>query len=89
MPNIKSAKKRVLISEKKNARNRIIKSQVKTAIKKFDAAISANNIEDAKAQLPAVFAAIDMAASKGVIHTNNADRKKARLSLKLNKAAQN
>ena len=89
MPNIKSAKKRVLVTEKKTMRNRIIKSQIKTIIKKFDAAVSANNAEEAAALLPEVFGEIDMAASKGVIHKNNADRKKARLSAKLNKISAN
>jgi small subunit ribosomal protein S20 len=89
MPNIKSAKKRVLITEKKTNRNRIIKSQIKTCIKKFDAAVSAKNADEANALLPLVFSEIDQACAKGIIHKNNADRKKARLSAKLNKIAAN
>lgn len=87
MPNIKSAIKRVKVSEKKNLRNRMVKSEVKTSIKKFEQAIAANNIEEATKLYPTVSGEIDQAASKGVIHKNTADRKKSRLALSLNKAA--
>ncbi len=86
MPNIQSAKKRVKVSEKKNLRNRIVKSGVRTAIKKFDAAVAADP-QNAQAQLSATSAAIDKAAAKGVVHKNAANRKKARLARQLNKAA--
>ena len=86
MPNIQSAKKRVKVSEKKNLRNRIIKSGVRTSIKKFDAAVTAD-AASAQAQLNATVAAVDKAAAKGVIHKNAANRKKARLAKQLNKAA--
>jgi len=86
LPNIQSAKKRVKVSEKKNLRNRIVKSGVRTSIKKFDAAIT-DDSKNAQAQLSATVAAIDKAASKGVIHKNAANRKKARLAKQLNKAA--
>ena len=86
MPNIQSAKKRVKVSEKKNLRNRIIKSGVRTAVKKFDAAVSADP-KNAQAHLSATVAAIDKATSKGVMHKNAASRKKARLAKLLDKAA--
>ena len=86
MPNIQSAKKRVKVSEKKNLRNRIVKSGVRTSIRKFDATIAADPTK-ATAQLSATSAVIDKAVSKGVIHKNAANRKKARLAKQLNKAA--
>lgn len=86
MPNIKSAKKRVKVSEKKNLRNRMVKSAVRTSVKKFEAALEADP-KTANVQLTATTSAIDKAASKGVIHKNAANRKKARLAKQLNKAA--
>lgn len=85
MPNIKSAMKRVKVNQKKNLRNRMIKSAMRTSIKKYDAAIAAGTA-DTKA-LGTVAAAVDKAASKGVIHKNAANRKKARLAKRLNKVA--
>lgn len=85
MPNIKSAKKRVKVSEKKNLQNRMIKSGVHTAIKKLESVISADP-KNASVQLSATSAALDKAAAKGVISKNAADRKKARLARQLNKA---
>ena len=86
MPNIQSAKKRVKVSEKKNLRNRIVKSGVRTSVKKFESAV-AENPQSAQAQLSATVAAIDKAAAKGVVHKNAANRKKARLAKQLAKAA--
>lgn len=86
MPNIQSAKKRVKVSEKKNLRNRIVKSGMRTSIRKFNDAVSADP-KSANAQLSATSAVIDKAASKGVIHKNAANRKKARLAKQLDKAA--
>lgn len=85
MPNIKSAIKRVKVNQKKNLRNRMIKSAMKTQIKKFDAAISANEV-DVKL-LSATQGAVDKAAAKGVIHKNAANRKKARLAKAAAKAS--
>ncbi len=85
MPNIKSAKKRVLVSEKKNLRNRMVKSAMRTSVKKFEAALA--DPQTANAQLTATTSAIDKAAAKGVIHKNAANRKKARLAKQLNKSA--
>ena len=83
MPNIKSAKKRVLVNEKKNEENRMIRSEVKTAIKKFNNAIDTNNLELAEQLLPTTMSVIDGACSKGIIHKNNAANKKSALSKRL------
>lgn len=80
MPNIKSAAKRVKTAEKKNLQNRSIKSEVNTAIKKFKAAVYANNVAEAEALLPQTVSIIDSAASKGVFHKNKANNKKAALA---------
>ena len=85
MPNIKSAKKRVKVSEKKNLHNRVVKSGVRTAVKKFDAAVEADPA-NAAAVLKDTTSAIDKAAAKGVMHKNAANRKKARLAKRLSKA---
>ncbi|HIQ98349.1 MAG TPA: 30S ribosomal protein S20 [Candidatus Scybalocola faecavium] len=87
MANIKSAKKRILVNRTKAARNKSIKSSVKTAIKKVDAAIAAKDVEAAKAALTAATSAIDRAATKGVYHKNTASRKISRLNLAVNKLA--
>ena len=83
MPNIKSAIKRVKVSEKKNLRNRIIKTGVKTSIKKFQAAV-ATDPNAAGAQFSATTSAIDKAVSKGIIHKNAAAHKKSQFTKKLN-----
>ena len=70
MPNIKSAKKRVKIIEKKTLRNSMIKSAYKTAVKKFETAIEAGNLEEAKALFSEATKKIDQACSKGVIVKN-------------------
>ncbi len=87
MANIKSAKKRILVNRTKAARNKSIKSSVKTAIKKVDAAIAAKDAAAAKEALLAATSAIDKAASKGVYHKNTASRKISRLNLAVNKLA--
>lgn len=87
MANIKSAIKRIRITQTKTLKNRMVKSSVKTFIRKFEDSIAAGNIEDAKKLYPRVSHVIDRAAAKGVIHHNTAARKKSRLALKLNKAA--
>ena len=87
MANIKSAKKRVLIAETRTARNKAIKSEVKTAIKKVDAAVAANDKAAANAALTDAISTISKAASKGVYHKNNAARKVSRLSKAVNSIA--
>lgn len=84
MANIKSAQKRIRVTEAKTLRNKMIKSALKTKIKKFEAAVDAKNAEDAKAAYIEASKALDMAASKGVIHKNKAANKKSRLAVKLN-----
>lgn len=87
MANIKSAKKRIRVIEKKTLQNRMVKSALKTAIKKFETAVAANAAEEAKTTFVAAVKALDMATSKGVIHKNMAARKKSRLAAKLNAMA--
>ena len=87
MANIKSAKKRIKVTQTKTLQNRMVKSALKTTIKKFEAAVQANNAEEAKTSFVGVIKAIDMAAQKGVIHKNMAARKKSRLAAKLNAMA--
>ena len=87
MANIKSAMKRIKVIEKKTLRNKIVKTSVKTAVKKFESAVAAGNLDEAKTLLSAAVCEIDKAASKGIIHKNAASRKKSRLSIALNKAA--
>ena len=86
MPNIKSAKKRVKIIEKKTLRNNMIKSAYKTSVKNFEAAIEAGKLEEAKVLFAEATKKIDQACSKGVIVKNTAARKKSSLSKKLNAA---
>ena len=83
VPNIKSAKKRVLVTEKKTKENKMIKSALKTSIKKFLAAVDAGDKEAANALYPETVSAIDSAASKGILHKNNAANKNATLAKKL------
>jgi small subunit ribosomal protein S20 len=84
LANIKSAKKRILVNEIKAARNKSIKSGVKTAVKKVDAAVVAGDKEAASAALQNAISTIDKAASKGVYHKNNASRKISRLTKAVN-----
>lgn len=85
MPNIKSAIKRVKVNRKKNLRNRMIKTAMRTSVKKFEVATAAGSAD--QQLLSATSSSIDRAASKGVIHKNAANRKKARMAKRLNKAA--
>ena len=87
MANIKSAKKRILVSKTRNERNKATKSAVKTAMKKVDAAVAAKDKEAASAALLAATSAIDKAATKGVYHKNNASRKVSRLTKAVNSIA--
>ena len=80
MANIKSAKKRILVAETKAARNKAIRSKVKTYVKKVEAAITAGDKAVAQAALIAATSEIDKATSKGVYHKNTASRKVSRLS---------
>ena len=86
MPNIKSAKKRVIVNQKKTEQNKNIRSEVKTAIKKIENLIKENKIAEAKSLLPETVALIDSASSKNIFHSNNASRKVANLSKKISDA---
>ena len=86
MPNIKSAKKRVLVNAKKSEQNKAIRSAVKTEMKKVDLLIKENKLEEAKASLAAAFKAIDSACTKNIFHANNASNKKAKLAKKVDAA---
>ena len=80
MANIKSAKKRILVNETKAARNKAIKSTVKTAVKKVEAAVAAKDAETAKTALRAAIVEISKAGTKGVYHKKTVSRKISRLS---------
>ena len=86
MPNIKSAIKRVSVIEKKTLRNNMIKSEYKTAIKRFEEALANNNVEEATKLFSTATRKIDQACTKGVIVKNTAARKKSNLAKKLNAA---
>ncbi len=85
MANIKSAKKRILVTKTKEERKKAIRSSVKTAVKKVYTAIDANDAEAAKSALLNATSIIDKATRKGVYHKNYAARKVSRLSLAVNK----
>lgn len=87
MANIKSAKKRILVNQTKAARNQMIKSKVKTVIKKVDAAVAAGDKELAKANLVVAVSEIDKACTKGIFHKNTAARKVSRLTKATNSIA--
>ena len=84
MPNIKSQKDRVVQAKKEALHNKAIKSNLKTVVKKADAAI-ASNAADKDAAIKAAVPAIDKAQAKGVLHKNNAAHKKSAMTIKLNK----
>ena len=87
MANIKSAKKRILVNETKAARNKAIKSKVKTAVKKVDNAVAAKDAEAAKTALHAAIVEISKAGRKGVYHKKTVSRKISRLSKAVNSIA--
>lgn len=87
MANIKSAKKRVIVNRTKAERNKAIRSEVKTSIKKVEAAVAAKDKEAAVAALQNAISTIDKAATKGVYHKNTAARKVSRLSKAVNTLA--
>ena len=87
MPNIKSAKKRVLVNQTKALKNKMVRSQVKTTIKKFEASLVAGDRAAAEAAYKAAVVAVDKAEQKGLLHKNNAARKKSSMALQMNKLA--
>ena len=86
MPNIKSAKKRVLVAANKTARNKALKSNLKTTVKKAEAAIAEGAGEQEAIRL--AIKRIDQACAKGILHKNTAARRKSKLVRKLNSAKQ-
>lgn len=86
MANIKTAKKRILINEKKAALNKSRKSEIKTYIKKFDEAIEAGNTEEAQELLKVIDRKLKKATHKNIYHINAASRKLGSLTKKLNNA---
>ena len=82
MANIKSAQKRILVTQKKELQNKMVISEMKTAIKKFNAAAEAGDKEAAQATFRAAVSLIDSTCSKGAIHPNNAARKKSAIAKK-------
>lgn len=86
MANIKSAKKRILVINKKTARNRRVKAHLKAVLKNFEAALAAGDIATAKEKFVLAEKKLMQAAAKGTIHKNAASRKVSRLAKKLNKA---
>ena len=86
MPNIKSAKKRVLVSKANYEHNKAYRSALRTSLKKADAAIEAKS-SDMDVVVKAAVKNIDKAASKGIIHKNNAANKKSALTKALNAMA--
>ena len=87
MANIKSAKKRILVNETKAARNKAIKSKVKTYVKKVEAAVADKDAEVAKTALREAVSEINKAGTKGVYHKNTCSRKVARLTKAVNAIA--
>lgn len=85
MANIKSAKKRILVANERNARNKAAKSKVKTYVKKVEAAIESGDKKAANDALLAAISEIDKATKKGIYHKNTSARKVSRLTLAVNK----
>ena len=87
MPNIKSAKKRVLVSQTKAMQNKAAKSALKTDIKKFEAAVAEGTRSEADVAYKVAVKAVDKAVVKGLLHKNNAAHKKSSMTIKLSKLA--
>ena len=84
MPNIKSAKKRVIVTQTKTMQNKIFRTQLKTDIKKYQAAVAAGDAALAQETYKAAVKKIDKAAARGIIHKNAAARKKSQFTKALN-----
>lgn len=85
MPNIRSAAKRARQNITRENRNRRIKSMLKTSIRRFEESLQSGDVEEARVKMNTAVRQIDKAAAKGVVHKNNAARKKSRLNRMLNK----
>ena len=84
MPNIKSAKKRVKVIEAKTLQNQIFKTQLRTIVKKYNAALEAGDKAAATEAYKAAVKKLDMAVSRNIMHKNAAARKKSQFTKKLN-----
>jgi small subunit ribosomal protein S20 len=82
----KSAQKEARVAERRRQRNKSVRSQVKTGITKAEKLIFSGELETARGAVVAAIASLDKAAEKGIIHSNNAARRKSRLMKKLNEA---
>ena len=87
MANIKSAKKRILVNQKKALQNQMVKSQLKTVIKKFNAAVESGDKTAASELYRLAVKKVDQAVAHGILHKNNAAHKKSSMTVKLNKLA--
>ncbi len=87
MANIKSAKKRILVNRTKALRNQMAKSELKTAIKKFNLAVESGDKAAASEQYKLAVKKVDQAVARGILHKNNAAHKKSEFTLKFNKMA--
>jgi small subunit ribosomal protein S20 len=87
LPNIKSAKKRVIVTETKTMQNKMFKTSLKTSIKKYEAAIEAGDKALAAETYKEAVMKIDRAVAKNIIHKNTAARKKSSFTKKLNALA--
>ena len=85
MPNIKSAKKRVLVTKTKTLQNKMFRTQLKTDVKKFQAAVAAGDTALAQETYRAAVKKIDQAAARNIIHKNAAAHKKSQFTKILNK----
>lgn len=84
MPNIKSAKKRVVVSNRKALQNQMFRSRMKTIVKKYETAVANNDVETIKAEYATAVKIIDHAAARGIIHKNAAARKKSQFTKAIN-----
>ena len=85
MPNIKSAKKRVEVNQRNRAINKAYKSELATGLKKYNKAVEAGDVKLVEKLLPETVSLLDKSVTRGIIHKNKADRKKADCLAKFNK----
>jgi small subunit ribosomal protein S20 len=86
LANTKSAQKQVRAAQRRRLRNKSVRSQTKTMVKKAEELIFSGQVKQAEGEIKAAISSLDKAAEKGVIHPNNAARRKSRLMKKLNQA---
>jgi len=85
VPNKKSAIKRMRTNKKRQARNRVTRSTMRTAVRRVDDAVAAGNLQEAEQALPAAIARVSKTSKKGLLHKNNAARKMSRLMRAINR----